>query len=62
MPTKAKSDTVTPSFSQQEAKDLAAMLYVHGITLSSIGDTERAERCRYLRGLIVQASGKVPGD
>lgn len=62
MPTKIKKDAVTPSFSQQEAKDLAAMLEVHTITLSSIGDNERAERCKYLRGLIVQASGKVPGE
>lgn len=60
MPVKIKN-AVTPTFSQEEAKDLVAMLENHRSVLYSVGDRERAERCEALKAKIVRASGKVPG-
>lgn len=60
MPTKTKTNTVIPTFTQQEAKDLAQMLARHIVSLHSIGNQEQANYCEALRGRVVQASGKVP--
>jgi hypothetical protein len=55
-----KKASVTPNFTQEEAKELASGIERYILTLTSIGDIQGAVRMRDLRQKVVDASGRVP--